>query len=218
MKTGKVILLAAAMIYGQAVSGQFYTLTMDHPLTGKVTEEVGRKDLRIPDAEAVRHATDSLAREYASVSLPLDRILVTSNFGRRKDPFTGSDGEHSGVDLKARYDKVRAMTHAKVIVVTEDNISGKYIKLENDSVIISYCHLSRALVTEGDSVSAGQVVAVSGNTGRSTGPHLHVTCRLNGKLVDPMRMLTDIREKRENALDEMEKLAKTLKGYAKRTE
>lgn len=215
MKTGRAILLAAALMYGQGVAGQFYTLTREHPLTEHAPKERTKTGGRRNGGDAVRLAADSLAREYASVSLPLNRIRVTSNFGLRKDPFTGKRAEHSGVDLKARYEKVYAMTAAKVIVVTEDNLSGKYIKLESDSVILSYCHLSEVLVAEGDSVTAGQAVAVSGNTGRSTGPHLHVTCRLNGRLVDPMEMIRDIRKKKENTLDEMEKLSEKLRGQAR---
>lgn len=111
--------------------------------------------------------------------LPLDVIRVTSPFGMRVDPISMKSRQyHSGVDLQARYQPVAAMLDGVVQEVGYSPGGGVYVTLQHGDFSCSYLHLSRVLVGKGDSVSAGQLVAMSGNTGRrSTGPHLHVSCR-----------------------------------------
>ena len=120
---------------------------------------------------------------------PLKQIKVTSSFGYRKDPFTGKKRLHNGLDLRARNEEVYAMLHGKVIKTGEDRRSGKYVILQHSNIQISYCHLSKILVPAGTSVNPGKVVAISGSTGRSSGPHLHLTLRVNGEILDPSILL-----------------------------
>ena len=118
---------------------------------------------------------------YMSVSYPLKKIIVTSPYGRRKDPFTGKRRSHNGLDLRARNEEVYAMMPGKVVKVSSDKRSGKYVTIRHGDYIVSYCHLSKALVKKGVKVLPGEVVAISGNTGRSTGPHLHITTKYGKK-------------------------------------
>ena len=103
---------------------------------------------------------------YMSVSYPLKKIIVTSPYGRRKDPFTGKRRSHNGLDLRARNEEVYAMMPGKVVKVSSDKRSGKYVTIRHGDYIVSYCHLSKALVKKGVKVLPGEVVAISGNTGR----------------------------------------------------
>lgn len=130
---------------------------------------------------------------YLSVSYPLRYIKVTSAYGYRKDPFTGKSKFHGGLDLRARGDKVMAMMEGVVVKVGQDKTSGKYVTLRHGSYTVSYCHLSKVLVGKGATVRPRDVVGVSGSTGRSTGEHLHITCKLNGKSIDPLLVLDYIK-------------------------
>ena len=122
---------------------------------------------------------------YMSMSLPLKRIKVTSSFGMRRDPFTGKLRMHNGIDLYARNDEVYAMFSGVVRKVGYDKRSGNYIILQHGDYTVSYCHLSEIKLNIGSRVHAHEVVGVSGNTGRSTGEHLHITCKRNGEYVNP---------------------------------
>ena len=120
-----------------------------------------------------------VVERYLSVSYPLPRIKVTSPYGYRKDPFTGKRKFHGGIDLQARGDKVLAMMAGTVVKVGQDKTSGKYVTLQHGNCMISYCHLSKILVARGTAVRPRDAVGITGSTGRSTGEHLHITCRLN---------------------------------------
>lgn len=132
--------------------------------------------------------------KYLSVSFPLRNIKVNSSFGRRRDPITGKTRDHCGLDLKAHYEKCLAMFDGSVLNTGSDPTSGNYIIMQHGDYTISYCHLSQIWVRKGDKIFAGDPVGVSGNTGRSTGAHLHITSRLRGRLEDPYNLLTYIRD------------------------
>ena len=136
---------------------------------------------------------------YLSVSYPLKGIKVNSPYGSRKDPFTGQKSTHSGLDLQAYYEEVYAMFDGKVTKIGSDSRSGNYVVLQHGEYTISYCHLSKAMITEGEEVLAGDVVGISGSTGRSTGAHLHITCRYKGELTDPYPLLIYINNVRAEA-------------------
>lgn len=126
---------------------------------------------------------------YLSVSYPLRRMKITSPYGYRKDPFTGKKRFHNGIDLHARGEHVLAMMEGVVVKVGQDNASGKYVTLQHGSYTVSYCHLSHVLTRKGAVVRPRDAVGITGSTGRSTGEHLHITCRLDGKSVDPALLL-----------------------------
>ena len=134
---------------------------------------------------------------YLSVSYPLEQIHVTSPYGKRKDPFTGKASHHCGIDLKARNEEVKAMFDGYVESIGQDSRSGRFIVLRHGNYLISYCHLSQVSAREGEELLAGDVVGITGNTGRSTGEHLHITCRLNGERIDPYTVLMEIRKIRK---------------------
>lgn len=137
---------------------------------------------------------------YMSVSYPLKEVTITSPYGRRKDPFTGKRSNHKGLDLQANGEEVYAMMHGEVVKVGSDKRSGNYVTIRHGDYTVSYCHLSKALVKKGTQVLPGEVVAISGNTGRSTGPHLHITAKYGKKHIDPTILLQLVREIREEAL------------------
>lgn len=141
---------------------------------------------------------------YLSVSYPLRRIKITSPYGYRKDPFTGKKRFHGGLDLHARGDEVLAMMGGVVVKVGQDKTSGKtsgkYVSLQHGGYTVSYCHLSKILAIKGAVVRPRDVVGITGSTGRSTGEHLHITCKLNGKNVDPLLVFDYIKAIQEECV------------------
>ncbi|WP_270558577.1 M23 family metallopeptidase [Bacteroides uniformis] len=137
---------------------------------------------------------------FLRASMPLKRIHITSLFGMRHHPILHRYCMHNGVDLKAHYEKVFSMLPGKVVSIGQNKRSGKYAIIQTAGYSISYCHLSSILVSKGQYVNAGEVVAVSGNTGMSTGPHLHLTAKKDGKVIDPTILLDYIRKCRNITL------------------
>ena len=100
---------------------------------------------------------------------------------------------HNGIDLSARYEKVYSMFPGTVIKVGQDSRSGKFVTVRTGNYTISYCHLSQQLVKEKEFVSAGTIIAISGNTGASTGPHLHLTTKKDGQAFNAAILLEYIK-------------------------
>lgn len=122
---------------------------------------------------------------YPSITYPLKSIKVTSPYGYRRDPITGKQSWHNGLDLRAKNEPAYAMMDGIVEKVGYDNRSGNYVTLRHGNYHVSYCHLSSIIVRKGEYVYPGIIVGVTGNTGRSTGSHLHLTCKKGGKSVNP---------------------------------
>lgn len=120
----------------------------------------------------------------------LDRML-TSNFGIRKDPFTGAATMHAGMDFRAPVGTgVRATGAGKVITAEVTGGYGNLVEIDHGhGVVTRYAHLSAYAVSVGQVVRPDTVVGMVGSTGRSTGPHLHYETRLNGTAIDPVRFL-----------------------------
>lgn len=123
--------------------------------------------------------------------LPVEGSYVTSAYGYRIHPIYRSYEFHYGVDLKARYATVNAT--GKGIVIRADYQSGYGYTVEIDhgyGYVTKYAHLSKFNVSVGDEVVRGQEIATSGNSGMSSGPHLHYEVRLDGVKIDPEPFLT----------------------------
>ena len=127
------------------------------------------------------------------VALPLENIHINSGFGMRQHPIYHKRIMHNGIDLSARYEKVYSMVPGTVIKVGQDSRSGKFVTVRTGNYTISYCHLSQQLVKEKEFVSAGTIIAISGNTGASTGPHLHLTTKKDGQAFNAAILLEYIK-------------------------
>jgi hypothetical protein len=127
-----------------------------------------------------------LLHDRLNVCLPLDFLKLNSQYGYRKDPIMKCKKFHDGIDLKCCYDYVYSMLPSTVKEVHHGNKGyGNYVILDHGVMECLYGHLSAIVVEEGDIIPAGAVVAISGNTGKSTGPHLHIRLRKDGNSVDP---------------------------------
>ena len=137
---------------------------------------------------------------YLSVCYPLSHIKINLPYGYRKDPFTGKRKFHNGIDLHARSAKVFAMMQGRVLKVGQDKVSGKYVTLQHGSFTVSYCHLSQISVSQGQAVLPGDTVGITGNTGRSTGEHLHISIRHNGEHINPQIFFDYINSVKESCV------------------
>lgn len=124
--------------------------------------------------------------------LPLKSIVLNSQFGVRFHPVLDRMKFHSGVDLKANYEAVYAISDGYAKTVEYGSNEGNYIVLQHNAIESVYCHLATALVKEGEWVSGGTCIGISGNTGLSTGPHLHFGLKVDGEAVNPMYYLINI--------------------------
>jgi murein DD-endopeptidase MepM/ murein hydrolase activator NlpD len=116
------------------------------------------------------------------------RGRLTSRFGYRRDPFTGKRAFHTGVDIANRVGaKVLAAREGKVIFVGSKSRYGNIVIVEHSfGYRTVYAHLASAVVARGERVRRGQLIGYIGNTGRSTGPHLHFEVWLKNRLIDPL--------------------------------
>jgi murein DD-endopeptidase MepM/ murein hydrolase activator NlpD len=117
--------------------------------------------------------------------------VVRSSFGRRSDPFNGEGAFHAGVDLSAAIGTpVKVTADGVVEVVTSVGRYGRLVVVDHGGGLQTYYgHLSQFLVVPGQEVRRGEVVALSGATGRVTGPHLHYEIRIHGTPVNPYNYL-----------------------------
>ena len=116
---------------------------------------------------------------------------LTSSFGSRRDPFTGGQDFHPGLDISASYgDAVQAPAAGIVTSATSSGNYGNLVVIDHGyGIVTKYGHLSRFKVMTGQQVNRGDIVGYVGSTGRSTSPHLHYEVWVNDKLTNPMRLL-----------------------------
>ncbi len=123
---------------------------------------------------------------------PLKSARPTSGFGTRRNPFNERRMEfHKGIDMGCHPGtKVHSARSGRVIFAGYEEGYGRLVIVEHEFGYRSYYgHLSKALVKPGQMVKPGEPIALSGNTGRSTGPHLHFEIRKNGRALNPMTFI-----------------------------
>lgn len=157
-------------------------------------EDLGEPSDTIDAADVLQPPADNLKAYLPMVAFPLRRISVSSPFGFRMDPVDKRRRRmHSGLDLRAHYEPVFSMLPGTVTTASYSIKGGYYVTIDHGFFVCSYLHLSKILVSAGQRVSAGQPIAISGNTGRNTtGPHLHISSRwggTKGKYFDPTLIL-----------------------------
>lgn len=129
------------------------------------------------------------AEEPPTIS-PLDHYKrITSNFGKRFNPLKKKEDFHKGIDFAAEIGTPVQSTAAGTVISVQKKLSGYGYKVEiehSEGFVTRYAHLSEIKVKEGELVTLGQTIGLSGNTGASTAPHLHYEVIKDGKPEDPL--------------------------------
>jgi murein DD-endopeptidase MepM/ murein hydrolase activator NlpD len=134
---------------------------------------------------------DRLARKTVPTTMPVTGGYYSSNYGYRLDPITGHSEFHTGVDIVAGIGTKVVAAAGGVVSYSGTMLEyGNVVDVDHDNGLTSrYAHLSKRLVKAGDVVMKGQLIALVGNTGRTTGPHLHFEVREKGIPLNPNKFL-----------------------------
>jgi murein DD-endopeptidase MepM/ murein hydrolase activator NlpD len=133
----------------------------------------------------------NLQDEISPAGRPIKRGWISSYYGMRTDPFTGRREHHKGMDLAGKEGSDVIAVGAGVVTWAGDRYGyGKLVEINHgNGYSTRYGHAAKVLVQAGDAVKKGQVLALMGSTGRSTGPHVHFEVLRKGKAVDPKKYI-----------------------------
>ncbi|MFC0343009.1 MULTISPECIES: M23 family metallopeptidase [Chryseobacterium group] len=138
---------------------------------------------------------DEPTASFSKIVMPLkNKITITSSYGTRTHPIFRTKKMHNGIDLKASYENVYSVMDGIVTATGWDSKGGgNFIKVKHfNRFETSYLHLSEIYYRAGEIVKAGFVIGKSGNTGNSTGPHLHFSVKEFGQSINPSHFLNDL--------------------------
>ena len=156
-------------------------------------------ELKRQEEEARKKAQEK-GEEYKTVSIGNISFIwpcpsssrITSGFGGRSSPTEGASSNHKGIDIGASSGSdIVAAADGTVTISTYSYSAGNYIMINHGGGVSTvYMHCSKLLVSVGETVKKGQVIAKVGSTGYSTGPHLHFGVRVNGAYVNPSQYVS----------------------------
>ncbi len=157
----------------------------------KLSAEATRQEQSLQELQAFFAGQKSLLASVPSV-WPT-RGWVTSDFGSRVDPYTSERVMHAGIDIAGPHGKeIIAPSDATVVFAGLEGGYGNVIVLDHGyGIKTRYGHLASVKVKPGERVKRGDLIAAMGNTGRSTGPHLHYEVRVNGIAQNPRKFILD---------------------------
>jgi murein DD-endopeptidase MepM/ murein hydrolase activator NlpD len=170
----------------QAMGGPLEILTTS--AKGEVDPRFERLGLSLARMAALEESLDGIPQVNPTSR---SQTRVSSGFGYRRDPFTRRGAMHSGLDFKGPIGApIYAAAKGRVSFVGRKHGYGKVVEVSHgNGVLTRYAHLSRFDARVGEEVEAGDLIAGLGNTGRSTGPHLHFEVRINDRAVNPRPFL-----------------------------
>lgn len=154
--------------------------------------EALKKELNAALAAESSRSSKSVYTGNGQFAWPSDSSTrITSSYGYRTHPISGKQSLHRGIDIGAALgSNVLAAESGTVVTAGWNNSYGYYITINHGGGLVTlYAHNSKLLVSKGDKVTKGQVIAKCGSTGNSTGPHIHFEVQLNGALQNPMNYL-----------------------------
>jgi murein DD-endopeptidase MepM/ murein hydrolase activator NlpD len=148
------------------------------------------EQIRFAKSRAGKNQSVVIIIRHFSPRWPVQDIVVSSFYGTRKDPISGKKKSHKGIDFATPVDTpVKAVADGTVTQSERRGSFGELVVIRHRGGWESrYAHLNTRQVKQGEKVQAGQLIAKSGNSGRSTGPHLHLELRKSGKAIDPLSL------------------------------
>ncbi|WP_348673621.1 peptidoglycan DD-metalloendopeptidase family protein [uncultured Abyssibacter sp.] len=180
-----------------AVGGPELDVEGELPALEDVNDTLGELDRQIADREREMRVLEDLilASRLQSEAHPEGRPIlsgwISSLFGTRTDPFTGRRAQHYGMDFAGREgSEVVAVASGVVTWAGRRHGYGMLVEINHgNGYVTRYGHNQKHEVKVGDRVAKGEVIALMGNTGRSTGPHVHFEVLRNGRVVNPAKYI-----------------------------
>ena len=147
------------------------------------------------DALQFLMANRQLESDLTPTGWPVRKGWISSRFGERKDPFTGEREQHGGLDFAGtRGTEVLSVASGVVTWAANRTGYGKTVEIDHgNGYRTRYAHSEKLAVNAGDHVSAGQVIALMGSSGRSSAPHVHFEVMKNGARINPARFVSNLR-------------------------
>jgi murein DD-endopeptidase MepM/ murein hydrolase activator NlpD len=175
------------------------------PFESVSTRRDGSLDPRFARLGASLARMDALERGLTGIPqvMPADISQISSGFGYRRDPINGAAAMHQGLDFKGSIGApIHAAATGRVSFVGQKSGYGKVVEISHGNGLTTrYAHMSKFKARVGQRVGAGDVIGAIGNTGRSTGPHLHFEVRVNDRAVNPRPFLETAPDVLEEARD-----------------
>jgi murein DD-endopeptidase MepM/ murein hydrolase activator NlpD len=196
LKAMRAALPQEGLLETESLSRDIYSAMMD----AEIARLMAQRDTS-GFTKMVEQSLDKMTNKFRErgVSPVVTQGVVSSAFGPRKDPFNGEKSFHHGVDIAAPVGSpIKAAAAGKVTFSGWAQGYGNLVEVEHgDGVVTRYAHNSVNLVAVGDEVMAGQSIALVGQSGRTTGAHLHFEVRRHGQPVDPDAMLGPVSKGRK---------------------
>jgi murein DD-endopeptidase MepM/ murein hydrolase activator NlpD len=179
-------LVAAVETGPEASGGPFLPASGEDGTPTPLEQDLARFEERLDELASLRRAVSRLP-----LSVPLNAYAVSSGFGRRRDPINNRVARHEGLDLIAPLKSpIYATAPGVVTFAGRNGRYGNFVEIDHGAGLRTrFGHLDKVLVKRGQKVKYRQKIALLGNTGRSTGPHLHYEVRVDGKPKDPMKFI-----------------------------
>ena len=147
----------------------------------------GKMDTEQKEFYEIYRETGGLLQEFDTPVMLYWYQYISSYYGYRKNPMTGEEQFHRGVDISVPTGTRVYATHDGVVVeAAYDSHYGNYVVMELDGYVTKYAHMDSLSVQAGQSIEKGTVIGTTGNTGSSTGSHLHIECMYNGEYYNPL--------------------------------
>ena len=171
-------------------AGQGWTITELKALSEQLKTEFAQRSAQLAVLASIL-AAHRIAARMTPRGWPVRGGWISSPFGPRPDPFTGRPGFHPGIDIAAPLGTpVRAMAAGIVIFAGADGGFGRLVKISvGHSEVTMYAHLSARYVHVGEVIHKHELLGRVGDTGYSTGPHLHFEVTIHGAPINPARFL-----------------------------
>lgn len=164
-------------------------------LATKLRAELKKDPLKNQSSQALYDFMEEPKGSLSKIVMPLaGKMTITSSYGARVHPIFGTRKMHNGIDLTAYYENIYAVMDGIVTAVGWDpHGGGNYIKIRHfNRFETAYLHLSQIYYRVGERVKAGFILGRSGNTGNSTGPHLHFSVKEFRQSINPAHFLNDL--------------------------
>jgi murein DD-endopeptidase MepM/ murein hydrolase activator NlpD len=166
--------------------GEAYTAPEFMQVVNQLVDQIEDREQQLDTLEALM-AKRQLQSDVFVAGRPVKKGWLSSRYGRRTDPFNGTISWHSGVDFAGKLESEIIAVAAGVVVESGERSGyGGFVEINHGSGFKTrYAHNIKNLVKVGDVVKKGQVIALMGSSGRSTGPHVHFEVYKFGRPVDP---------------------------------